>query len=110
MNKIKLRRLLRESIRSVLKEGFSLDGLYLYGPGVQYEEDSISFQGSEAVHFKCEDGSICYVWMDQHYNPGKWCVQCDEHNVAETYDILGDIIPTLERLGCKILDYGDIPW
>ena len=109
MNKRKLRRILRESIRTVLKEGFSLDGLYLYGPGVN-GDDSISFQGSDAVLFECEDGATCYVWMDQYYNPGKWCVQCDEHNVAETYDILEDIIPTLERLGCKILDYGEIPF
>lgn len=109
MNKRKLRRILRESIRRVLREGFSLDGLYLYGPGVN-GDDSISFQGSDAVLFQCEDGSTCYVWMDQYYNPGKWCVQNDENNVYETYDTLGDIIPTLDRLGCKILDYGEIPF
>ena len=107
MNKRKLSRILRASIQSVLKEEFFADGLQLHGPGVQYEEDSISFQGQQAVVFQCEDGSKCYVWVDQR---GKLCVQCDQHDIYDKHDTLEDVIPTLESLGCKILDYGDIPW
>lgn len=107
MNKRRLKRILRESIRVVLKEEFFVDGLWLHGPGVQYEDDSISFQSSKAVVFQCEDGSKCYVWIDRR---GTWCIQCDSKGVYDKHKTLEEVVPTLEEFGCKILDYGNIPW
>ena len=114
MNKRKLRRVLRESIRSVLSETNwnTEDGITLMGPTVDMPDDWdwISFQTAECAHFQTSGGGTCYVWMDQYHNPGKWCVQCDDENVYEMFDSLPEVCPLLNKLGCVFEKYGSIPF
>ena len=115
MNKRKLRRILRESIRSVLKEfkWRSEDSLSIMGPTVDTGPDDwdwVSFQSAECAHFQTSDGGMCYVWMDEYHNPGKWCVQCDEANVYEMFETLPEVCPLLTQLGCVFESYGNIPF
>ena len=116
MNKRKLRRILRESIRSILKESRWLpeDPFTVKGPTLETGPDGsdwVSLQSKECARFRTASGGTLYLFKSG-YDTREWNIQCDDENppVYETFDRIADACPILEKLGCTFEKFTEIPF
>lgn len=114
MNKRKLRRVLRESIRSVLRESTwrSEDPFSVMGPTVDTGPDDwdwVNLQSKECARFATASGGTLYLFHGG-YDTRHWNVQCDEENIYESFDHIREVCPLLTELGCVFEAYTNIPF
>ena len=113
MNKRKLRRILRESIRSILEGRWLPDDPFtVKGPTLETGPDGsdwVSLQSEECARFATASGGTLYLFKSG-YDTREWNIQCDDEGIYETFDRIGDACQTLNKLECTFEEYTEIPF